>query len=269
MPEKALGYERDCDNTKKKRVEKWHEVSVPATAYLRAFSKIKALYGATNVLHNRRKVEGRQLPPDSLLSRLAAIETELKLREHAPMIIRDTGAVTTSEKSARFLFKSCLGALNEILCSSSNEKLSYVQRFVQLLQETFDYIETLRRYCFAPISNLNEGINEYCYLQTQLLQTHGTLLSLRGQQETVSETLIEAAEICKSGPMTRSDSWEHLVQSLLGLGPIFKELGMFTEALEAYEQAYSIRCEWTGPADQTLQYIAIEIAELFRRKGDF
>jgi hypothetical protein len=56
---------------------------------------------------------------------------------------------------------------------------------------------------------------------------------------------------------------------LLDLGAVYKSIERLPEALCALEEAYNVHCEWTGPADRGLQGIAIEIANLLRKTGDF
>jgi hypothetical protein len=78
---------RDCDNTKKKRLEKWNEISVLATAYLHAVDDVTALMDASGVWVKVCESKGHQLPINSLLSKLAKVETVLKSKTSIPMYL--------------------------------------------------------------------------------------------------------------------------------------------------------------------------------------
>jgi hypothetical protein len=69
--------------------------------------------------------------------------------------------------------------------------------------------------------------------------------------------------------LKRQEVWAYQTQVLLDLGDAFNELSKLPEALSVLEEAYSICCEWTGPADRGVQVIAVEIADTLRKMGDF
>jgi tetratricopeptide (TPR) repeat protein len=91
---------------------------------------------------------------------------------------------------------------------------------------------------------------------------------LKGQNDDAVESLTKAAEVCKDAVILKGEIWRHQTGTVLDLGMLLKDMGRLPEALCALEEAYSICCEWTGPSDQSLQIIAVEIAELLRKTGD-
>jgi tetratricopeptide (TPR) repeat protein len=202
-------HKNDCDNVKENRNYKWNEISALPFAYLKTLKYASSLSDATSVWRKIGKLKSQQQPINSLLSRLAAVEASLKLKDYDQVNLRDTVTIAASEESARYLFKSCSGALDEILCSSSNEKLPCVERFVQRMQESFDYIETLYWYNFLPGVDLNDCIHEYTYLCIRLLRARGIMLSLQGQHENAIQSLLQAVEICTTKSVRRNEMWRH------------------------------------------------------------